>query len=303
VAGTPVVMAGGYHKFIDTIQVGDTVLAWNEDTRQIFPTPVVEALHHEETMQTLFDIELENRGKFTVNDSHPMYVAEDERFILSRELPARFVNGKPTTFLGNNNEPVKLVSLRIHRERCKVYNLHVQGRGEKGHTYFANGIVVHNKGCFVAGTPVVMAGGYHQSIDSIQSGDTILAWNEETKGMFSTPVVEALHHEETMQTLFDIELENGSKFTVNDNHPMYVAEDERFILSRELPARFVNGKSTTFLDNNNKAVKLVSLRMRRERCKVFNLHVQGQGEKGHTYFANGIVVHNKTGGPVYRPPG
>jgi hypothetical protein len=138
-------MADGYHKFIDSIQVGDTILAWNEDTKQMFSTPVVEALHHEETMQTLFDIELENRGKFTVNDNHPMYVAEDEGFIVSRELAGRFGNGKPITFLGNNNEPVKLVSLRMRSQRCKVYNLHVKGQGEKGHTYFANGILVHNK--------------------------------------------------------------------------------------------------------------------------------------------------------------
>jgi hypothetical protein len=137
-------MAGGYHKFIDSIQVGDTILAWNEDTRQIFPTPVVEALHHEERMQTLFDIELEDRRKFTVNDCHAMYVGEDEGFIISRELAGRFSNGKPITFLSNDNEPVKLVSLRMRRERCKVYNLHVEGQGEKGHTYFANGIVVHN---------------------------------------------------------------------------------------------------------------------------------------------------------------
>jgi intein/homing endonuclease len=138
-------MAGGYHQSIESIQSGDTILAWHEDTRQIFPTTVVEALHHEETMQTLFDIELEDRRKFTVNDNHPMYVAEDERFISSRELPARLGNAKPTTFLGINNEPVALVSLQTRTEKCKVYNLHVQGQGEKGHTYFANGILVHNK--------------------------------------------------------------------------------------------------------------------------------------------------------------
>jgi intein/homing endonuclease len=289
-------MAGGYHKFIDSIQVGDTILAWNEDTKRVFPTPVLEALHHDETTQTLFDIELENRSKFTVNDNHPMYVVEDEGFVLSREFPDRFGKGKPITFLGDDNEPVKIVSLRMRRERCKVYNLHVEGQGEKGHTYFANGVVVHNK-CFVAGTSVVMAGGYHKFIDSIQVGETVLAWNEETKRTFASPVVETLHYEQTMQTLFDIELEDRSTFTVNDNHPMYIVEDGRFVSSRELPARFGNGKPITFLGDNNQPVKLVSLRMRRERCKVYNLHVEGQGEKGHTYFANGIVVHNVKQGP------
>lgn len=137
-------MAGGYEQAIDTIQVGDTLLAWNEDTKRAFATPVVEALHHEEVTQTLLDIELENRRKFTVNDCHAMYVVEDEDFIFSRELADRFQNGTPVTFLGDNNEPVKIVSLRTRRQRCKVYNLHVQGQGDKGHTYFATGIVVHN---------------------------------------------------------------------------------------------------------------------------------------------------------------
>ena len=138
-------MAGGYHQSIDSIQSGDAILAWNEDTNQIFPTTVVDALHHEERMQTLFDIELEDRRKLTVNDNHPMYVAEDEAFIFSRELATRFGNGQPITFLGDNNEPLKLVSLRMRTERCKVYNLHVKGQGEKGHTYFANGVLVHNE--------------------------------------------------------------------------------------------------------------------------------------------------------------
>jgi hypothetical protein len=137
-------MAGGYHQSIDSIQRGDAILAWNEETNQIFPTIVMDALHHEERMQTLLDIELEDCRTITVNDNHPMYVAEDEAFIFSRDLAARFDNGQSVTFLGNNNEPVKLVSVRARTERCKVYNLHVKGQGEKGHTYFVNGIVVHN---------------------------------------------------------------------------------------------------------------------------------------------------------------
>ena len=120
------------------------ILAWNEDTKRVFAAPVVEALHHEERMQTLFDIELEDRRTFTVNDNHPMYVAEDEAFIFSRELATRFGNGEPITFLRDDNQPVKLVSLRTRTERCKTYNLHVKGHGEKGHTYFANGVLVHN---------------------------------------------------------------------------------------------------------------------------------------------------------------
>jgi intein/homing endonuclease len=32
----------------------------------------------------------------------------------------------------------------MHKEMCKMYNLHVEGQGKNGHTYYANGILVHN---------------------------------------------------------------------------------------------------------------------------------------------------------------
>jgi intein/homing endonuclease len=62
--------------------------------------------------------------------------------------------------------------------------------------------------------------------------------------------------------------------------------------SDDLAARFAKGKSITFLDNKEQPVTLASLRMRKEICKTYNLHVEGQGTNGHTYYANGILVHN-----------
>ncbi|MBX6326075.1 MAG: hypothetical protein IRY93_08560 [Chthoniobacterales bacterium] len=62
-----------------------------------------------------------------------------------------------------------------------------------------------------------------------KAGESVLAWNEETKQTFPTKVVSAVHHNEKMETLFDIELEDGRKFTVNNNHPMYVVEYGDFV--------------------------------------------------------------------------
>lgn len=146
--------------------------------------------------------------------------------------------------------------------------------------------------CFIAGTPVLMADGSEKPIESIQVGEEVLAWNEETKTIFSTTVVKALHHEEKPQTLFDVELEDGRKFTVNNDHPTYVVEDGDFVFTDELAGRFAKGEPITFQDNNERPIKVASLRMRKEICKMYNLHVEGQGKNGHTYYANGILVHN-----------
>jgi intein/homing endonuclease len=111
--------------------------------------------------------------------------------------------------------------------------------------------------------------------------------------IFSTKVVKVLHHGEKMQTLFDIELEDGRGFTVNNDHPIYVVEDDEFTFTDELAARFAKGETITFQDNNNHLVKIADLRMRRQVCKMYNIHVEGQGKKGHTYYANGVLVHNE----------
>lgn len=145
-----------------------------------------------------------------------------------------------------------------------------------------------------------MADGSEKPIESIQVGEAVLAWNEETKKVFSTKVVTALHHNEKVETLFDIDLEDGRRFTANNNHPMYVVEDSDFRFTDELAARFAKGEPVTFQDNNNQPVRVASLRMRRKTCKVYNLHVEGQGKNGHTYYASGVLVHNAGAGNRFK---
>jgi intein/homing endonuclease len=103
-----------------------------------------------------------------------------------------------------------------------------------------------------------------------------------------------------MQTLLDIELDDGRSFTVNNNHRMYVVDDGDFSFSDELAARFAKGEVITFQNNKNQPVKIASLRMRRQVCKVYNLHVEGQGKNGHTYYASGILVHNAGAGNRFK---
>ena len=163
-----------------------------------------------------------------------------------------------------------------------------------GHIYEGNpvGIGEPGLGCFVAGTPVLMADGSEKPIDRIQAGEAVVAWNDQTRETFQTRVIKPLHHEAKAQTLFDIELENGRRLTVNNNHPIYVIEDDEFILSRELAARFANGQRITFQDSQGQPIRVANIHMRRQICKVYNLEVEGQGKNGHTYYADGVLVHN-----------
>ena len=42
--------------------------------------------------------------------------------------------------------------------------------------FFANGLLVHNKGCFLPDTPITMADGRQQAISTIRIGDRVLAF-------------------------------------------------------------------------------------------------------------------------------
>lgn len=98
-----------------------------------------------------------------------------------------------------------------------------------------------------------------------------------------------------MQILVDIELQDGRRFTANNNYPMYVVEDGGFTFTDDVAARFAKGEPVTFQDDKDQPVKIASIQMRRQRCKVYNLHVEGDGKNGHTYYANGILIHNVGG--------
>ena len=40
----------------------------------------------------------------------------------------------------------RLPNIHIRKQLCNVYNLELEGQGRNGHTYYANGILVHNMG-------------------------------------------------------------------------------------------------------------------------------------------------------------
>lgn len=155
-------------------------------------------------------------------------------------------------------------------------------------------------GLFVAGTPVLMANGTEEPIEAIQAGEAVLAWNDESRQTFQTRVIKPLHHEARPQTLLDIELEDGRRFTVNNNHPIYVIDDDEFIFTRELAARFANGQPITFQDSQGQPVRVANIHLRRQVCEVYNLEIEGQGQNGHTYYAGGVLVHNSRGGNEWK---
>jgi RHS repeat-associated protein len=136
VAGTMVAMADGTEKAIDTVRVGDVVLAFDEVTQKVVPSPVTKLYVHEHWERESGTVLV--NGRLRATDNHPFFVngawrradqlkGGDWMYRLDG-AGVRAVAPEAARTL----EPMPGVET--------VYNLEVA----TFHTYFAEGLLVHN---------------------------------------------------------------------------------------------------------------------------------------------------------------
>ncbi|MCA9520895.1 MAG: Hint domain-containing protein [Myxococcales bacterium] len=130
VAGTRITTPGGARR-IETLRVGDRVLAWNARTRERVWAAVTGM--KVTPNQPVGDVVLSDGTRLSPTGNHPVYV------LLRGWLPARRL--RPGMFLVHQSGRRVLVrSVSWSRRRATVYNISVAGP----ESYFAEGILVHN---------------------------------------------------------------------------------------------------------------------------------------------------------------
>lgn len=138
-------------------------------------------------------------------------------------------------------------------------------------------------GCFIEGTPVLMADGSEKPIEQIKPGDYVATRTSESDNNLVKGKVTSTHKAAEIMVL----IINGS-LKVTTNHRMWVNNAWMQAGSIQI------GDHLT--DKDGKVVVVSSLEWQRGSYQVYNLEV----EKYHTYFANGIWVHNEKGGGTTR---
>jgi hypothetical protein len=177
--------------------------------------------------------------------------------------------------------PLVVESLEILGE-CpqSVFNLEVEGQ----HNYFAAGVLVHNKhegGCFQAGTLITLADGTTRPIERIRERDEVLAWDEQTESLVTAIVGRAFVHGYVGGGL--VAINGGVRST--PEHPVWA--NGRWMRADELRA------GDRMLDLAGASTPVASIELLSDVAEfVYNLRVEGV----HTYFADGILVHNDTKG-------
>lgn len=143
-------------------------------------------------------------------------------------------------------------------------------------------------GCFPAGTPVLMADGSEQAIETLQIGRLVLAYDGERQVVM--PIVDLITF--PAKRVYEITFADGSTLTLTDSHPIMTGEGWKSISPRstkkenpDLPVTTLKIRDQVVAVEGER--KLIAIRPR-GIVPVFNITVAGP----HTYYASDILVHN-----------
>jgi predicted lipid-binding transport protein (Tim44 family) len=194
---------------------------------------------------------------------------------------------------GDHLDHEMVTAVRRVRAERPAYNLLVSPCG----TFFANGVLLHNKGCFLPDTPILRADGTPIPIRDVRAGDELLAFTSD--GTVVTANVRNVIAHEVDE--YAVVATDHIVLRVTMEHPFYVG-DGTF---KTLEALQVGDTIFAFDGHGLSAQQIVSVERVAAPTQVYNL----QTDVPHTFFANGVAVHNKGGGcfaagtPILTPHG
>ncbi len=250
-AGTGILTPAGEMP-VEQLRRGDAVIGLRDGQR--FRTTVADVfvIHPAEF------IEITAHGRLLrLTPEHPVAIGEGE-FLAAEKLPGahRVAATKP------------------------AFNLLVT----EGGVFFANGVLVHNKGCFLPDTAILRADGNRVLISAVQPGERLLAFDSANRLVTAT-VAEVITH---AATEFVVLATERAQVRVTAEHPFFIG-DGRFKTVEALRL----GDEVFLCDEQGlQPQRITSIERVQSPVRVFNLRTDAP----HTFFANAFAVHNKGGG-------
>ncbi|MGZ8450422.1 MAG: polymorphic toxin-type HINT domain-containing protein, partial [Candidatus Deferrimicrobiaceae bacterium] len=194
-----------------------------------------------------------------------------------------------TLFLGDRGalRPVPVLSVRRIPGAAVAYDLLV----DRGGTFLAAGILVHNKGCFLPDTPILLPGGTRKPIRDVRPGDRVLAFRED-----GTLVYALVREILTVDADGHYAITTGrAELRATAEHPFFVGDGTY----RTVEA-LAEGDTVYAFDGERLSPQAIRKITRVPgKVRVFNLRT----DPPNTFFAAGVAVHNKGGGGGCFPAG
>ncbi len=307
VRGTRVLTPSGW-RAIEELEVGDEVVSYDTVSKVVLVRKVARLLRSQ--VSRVARVQAGELAIAGVSLSHPVWDEAARRWtpVAELSLSTSVVGLLPgaTPHLLSLSE----VTLLPSSSPVEVFNLEVDG---EEHNYFAEGILVHNKSddlggggsgngtpngghggedenCFVRGTRVLTPSGWC-AIEKLAPGDEVTSYDTVSRTVVTRKVSELIAGQApSVARLHAGELTiAGASLT----HPFWdeVAQSwkplSQLSLTTTLVGLLPGGTPST--------LTLTGLEHLPSKApvEVWNLHVDGEE---HNYFAEGILVHNKSGG-------
>ena len=152
-------------------------------------------------------------------------------------------------------------------------------RGAAAESEGAVASVAHTCNCFTAGTGIGTRLG-RKSIEQIQVGDSVWAYNERTHSTALRPVTHLFRHER--DTVYVLHPATGEALRTTSDHPFYVRG--QWVRVRRLRV------GDSLVTQAGQRLRLLRLEAKLEHVTVYNFTV----DELHTYFvgSSAILVHN-----------
>jgi predicted lipid-binding transport protein (Tim44 family) len=256
---------------IEKLKEGDTIIGLVAGRLQAVTVQALIVVHPDEYLEITAD-----GNKVAVTEEHPLMTASGEfrqaLFLAAGQTIYRAKAGKLI--------PVRISSVKKIPAWSPAFNLMVIPGG----TFIAGGFIVHNKGCFLPDTPVLLHDGTETPISTVQPGDRVMAFTG-TGTLTTTTVNKVITRE--VKRYVQLETSRGTLLVTVD-HPFYLGRGQfRTLESLRVGERIMARQGTGLAE-----VAIVAIRPIGKTVKVYNL----QTDTPNTFFAGGLAVHNKGGG-------
>ena len=283
VGGTEILLANGDVKLIENIVVGDVALTFNHDTNEVEEKEVEQVISKRVNKTVKYTFENGKTLQCTVD--HPLYCNTcDSYCAFDPELAYKSYGLKVGQLEAgmelktSEDSSLKISSIEEVEESVVVYNLN---KVEGNHNFYANGLLAHNRGCFVAGSLITLDDGTTAPIEKIRIDDAVLTYNEAKGENESGKVGDLKVHE--VGTIVRLTLENSIVITTTPEHPFFVI-GKGYVKAADLEF----GDECLKSDGSNSFISTKEII--EETHTVYNLL---DVSENHNFYVNDILVHNK----------
>jgi hypothetical protein len=144
--------------------------------------------------------------------------------------------------------------------------------------------------CFGGATWISLGRG-RKRLRDVQVGDVVQSFDVATGKLAQRPVMQVFRHERRSVGQLQSRAGAGPR-SVTDNHPIFVEPLGDFSAAGELDARHTKRTGLYWDDQDLRAIELEAYRAAPlgHVLEVYNLSIEGT----ETYFADGLLVHNKS---------